>query len=78
MKFFDNISLSDLVNLKRDKDNLLGELIIGDEPCNYEDDKFKYNESEFQKITPLSTNGYVDWEIEFNNIYHNYHCISPC
>ena len=69
LKFFDNISLSDLVNLKRDKDNLLGELIIGDEPCNYEDDKFKYNESEFQKITPLSTNGYVDWEIEFNNIY---------
>ena len=31
LKFFDNISLSDLVNLKRDKDNLLGELIIGDE-----------------------------------------------
>ena len=69
LKFFDNISLSDLVNFKRDKDNLLGELIIGDEPCNYEDDKFKYNESEFHKITPLPTNGNVDWKFEFNNIY---------
>ena len=69
LKFFDNISLSDLVNFKRDKDNLLGELIIGDEPSNYENDKFIYNETEFHKITPSSKNGNTNWELEFNNIY---------
>ena len=69
LKYFDNISLHDLVNFKKDKDNTIGELIFGDEPSNYEDDKFKYNEKEFHKITPLSTKENMDWEFEFNNIY---------
>ena len=69
LKYFDNISLYDLVTYKNNKDNAVGEFIFGDEPSNYEDDKFKYNEKGFHKITPLSTKDYIDWVFEFNNIY---------
>ena len=69
LKYSDDKSLYDLVTYNKEKDNIIGEFIIGDDPSNYEDDKFKYNEKEFYKITPLSTKEDIDWEFEFSNIY---------
>ena len=69
LKFFDNISLVDQLTYNEGKDNIIGEFIFGDEPSRYENDKLKYNESEFYKISPLTTKGYIDWDLEFSNIY---------
>ena len=72
LKYFDNISLSDQITFNKDKDNIIGEFIFGDEPSNYENNKLKYNEKEFFKITPLSTKQDIDWCFEFDNIYLTY------
>ena len=70
LKFYDNISLIDTIFYNEEKNNkIIGEFIIGDEPCNYEDDKDKYNKNEYYKVSPLSTKGTIYWDIEFNSIY---------
>ena len=69
LKYFDNISLIEQFIYNEKKDNIIGEFIFGDEPCNYENDKNKYNEKEFRQVTPLSTKDTIYWDIEFNNIY---------
>ena len=69
LKYFNNISLYDQIIYDKDKNNIIGELIFGDEPCNYEDNKLKYDENEYRKVTPLSTKDIIYYDIEFNNIY---------
>ena len=69
LKYYDNISLYDQIIYDINKNNIIGEFIFGDEPYNYENNKLKYNENEFRKVTPLSTKEIIYWDIEFNNIY---------
>ena len=68
LKFFDNISLFDQITYNENKNNIIGEFIFGDEPSNYENVEYKYNEKDFFKISPLTTKGYIDWDLEFSNI----------
>ena len=72
LKFFDNISLFDQITYNENKNNIIGEFIFGDEPSNYENVEYKYNEKDFFKISPLTTKGYIDWDLEFSNIYLNF------
>ena len=69
VKYFDNMNLLDQIIYNKEKDNIIGEFIFGDEPSNYEKDKTKYNENEFFKINPLTTQETIYWGLEFNNIY---------
>ena len=69
LKFFDNISLIDTITFNKNKSNIIGEFIFGDEPHNYEIDKYKYNNTEYFKVNTLSYYGYFYWDIEFNSIY---------
>ena len=69
LKYFDNISLFDQITFNKNKDNIIGEFIFGDDPNNYENNKNKYNDKEFFKVSPLSSAEAVYWGIEFNNIY---------
>ena len=68
LKFFDNISLINQI-VYNEKNNNIGEFIFGSSPSKYEEDKYKYNETNFYKINPLKTEDNLDWDIEFNNIY---------
>ena len=65
----DNISLINTVYYNQKETQILGEFIFGDEPHNYEDEKYKYNVTEYYKVTPLSYNGAIYWDIEFSSIY---------
>ena len=69
LKYFDNISLYDQIIFNEEKNNIIGEFIFGDEPCNYEDDIYKYNKKGYYTINPLSTKDTIDWEFSFSNIY---------
>jgi len=61
--------LVEQITYNEEKDNIIGEFIFGDEPSKYENDKNKYNDSEFFKINPLTTKGDINWDLEFSNIY---------
>ena len=68
IKYFSNISLLDTIYGYEKSNKAIGELIIGDEPHNYEQNKSIYNETEFIKINTLyNISLYKD--IEFNSIY---------
>ena len=70
LKFFDNISLIDTIVYNKDKSNIIGEFIFGDEPHNYEIEKDKYNISEYIKVSPIPfESGFIYWDIEFNSIF---------
>ena len=69
LKFFQNISLYDLVTYDNTKDNIIGEFIFGDEPSNYENDSYKYNANGYYKINPLPSKGIRYWKFNFSNIY---------
>ena len=69
LKFYDNISLFDQVTYNEEKNILIGEFIFGDEPCNYENDTYNYNEKGYYKVNTLSTKDEINWELLFNNIY---------
>ena len=69
LKFFDNISLINQIACNEENNNIIGEFIFGDEPSKYENDKYKYNESNYYKINPIKTKEIIDWDIEFNDIY---------
>ena len=62
----------DQITYNENKNNIIGEFIFGDEPSNYENVEYKYNEKDFFKISPLTTKGYIDWDLEFSNIYLNF------
>ena len=68
IKYFSNISLLDTIYGYGKSNKAIGELIIGDEPHNYEQNKSIYNETEYIKINTLyNISLYKD--IEFNSIY---------
>ena len=68
IKYFSNISLLDTIYGYGKRNKAIGELIIGDEPHNYEQNKSIYNESEFIKINTLYNISLYKY-IEFNSIY---------
>ena len=68
IKYFSNISLLDTIYGYGKRNNPIGELIIGDEPHNYEQNKSIYNETEYIKINTLYNKSLYK-DIEFNSIY---------
>ena len=72
IKYNNNKNLFDTICYNKDKDNIIGEFIFGDQPHNYESDNVKYNESEYIKVPALSIMGTIYWDISFNNIYLNF------
>jgi len=69
LKFFDNVSLIDTIVYNKNKNNIIGEFIFGDEPHNYETEKDKYNITEYLRVSPLSSSvGSIYWDIEFKSI----------
>ena len=73
LKYFNNISLFDFIFYNQEKNNLIGEFIIGDEPHNYESNKQKYNKTEYLKVSPLSSDDSLYWDIEFKSIFLLFH-----
>ena len=71
LKYFNNISLLDTIYEYGRNNQIIGEFIFGNEPHNYEEDKFKYSKSDLIRINPLSSY-YYTWEINFDNIYFLY------
>ena len=69
IKYNKNLNLFDLIYYNKQKDNIIGEFIFGDEPHNYESDKNKYNQKNYYITPALSNKGTIYWDIEFNNIY---------
>ena len=69
LKYFDNINLLEQITYNKEKANIIGEFIFGNDPHIYEQDKIKYNENEFFKVNALSTPESIFWGLEFNNIY---------
>ena len=67
LKYFDNISLIDTI-YGNENNNIIGELIFGNEPHNYEKNKKKYDKYQLIKINPISSYDF-SWDIEFANIY---------
>ena len=70
LKYFDNISLIDTIIYNEEKNNKnIGEFIFGDEPHNYEANTAKYDKNNYYKISPLSFDNSLYWDIEFNSVY---------
>ena len=69
IKYNKNLNLFDLIYYNKQKDNIIGKFIFGDEPHNYESDKNKYNKKNYYITPALSNKGTIYWDIEFNNIY---------
>jgi len=69
LKFYDNITLSQQIIYDEKKSNIIGEFIFGDEPSNYENDKYNYNKKGFYKVNTISTKDSINWELSFSNIY---------
>ena len=69
MKFFDNISLINKVYYNLKETQILGEFIFGGESHNNENEKYKYNVTEYYKVIPLSYNGAIYRDIKFSPIY---------
>ena len=65
LKYYNNISLLDTINRN---DINIGELIFGNEPHNYENDKNIYNKSQLIKINPISSYE-LAWDIYFDKFY---------
>ena len=69
LKLNDNLSLYDQVYYNKTKDNIIGEFIIGDEPCNYENDSYRYNSEGYLRINPEFSGESRNWKFSFNKIY---------
>lgn len=69
LKFFNNISLSDQIIYDKNKNNIIGEFIFGDEPCNYESDNHLYNNKSYYIINPEVSGETRNWEFKFSNVY---------
>ena len=67
LKYFKNTSLIDTII----GNTAIGELIFGDEPYKYENNKILYNNDNYHVVPALSTKGFTYWELEFNDIYMN-------
>jgi len=69
LKFFNNKSLHDLITYDKEKDNIIGEFIFGDEPSAYENDSYNFNEKGYYKINPSASKNIMNWRFNFSNIY---------
>ena len=67
-KFYENIDYLDLL-LKRKESDIIGQLIIGNFPHNYEDNKEIYNEKQYYQTKALWTENQLNWDIQFDSIY---------
>ena len=65
---FDN-TLSPLDMILGDESKILGELIIGDDPHNYEEDKNLYNHKKILQLTPLWTKDDLYWDVSFDSVF---------
>lgn len=65
LKYFQNISLVDSVSGNR----TIGELIIGDEPHNYEKNHKFYDGNNFQKIPTQKDEGIDYYDLHFDSVY---------
>ena len=65
---FDN-TLSPLDMILGDESKILGELIIGDDPHNYEEDKNLYNDKNILKLTALWTKDDLYWDVIFDSVF---------
>jgi hypothetical protein len=68
-KYFDNISILDILYNYEIEKKPIGEFIIGDEPHNYEKNKSIYNESEYIKTNALQFGGRLYWDFYLDSIY---------
>ena len=66
LKFYKNISLIETIN---NKNNPIGELIIGDEPHTYENNNDLYPMNNYNKVSPINEYGKLFWEFDFDDIY---------
>ena len=69
LKFYDDISLLDMLSNCGKQGKYIGEFIIGDDPHNYETNKEIYNESEFLQVAAMEEYGGIFWDIYFNEAY---------
>ena len=65
---FDN-TLSPLDMILGDESKILGELIIGDDPHNYEEDKNLYNHKKILQLTALWTKDDLFWDVSFDSVF---------
>ena len=68
LKFNKDIDYLDFL-LKKKENDIIGELIIGNFPHNYEEDKEIYNEAEYYETKALWTENQLNWDIHFDSIY---------
>ena len=71
LKYFNNISLIDTIN----GDKAIGELIFGDEPYNYENNKNLYPVDNYHTVPTIipadDSEDFIFWELEFNDVFLN-------
>ena len=72
LKYFNNISLLDTLYGGEKNNKIIGELIFGNEPHYYEEDKKRYNKSQLLRVNPYSTYE-LSWSVMFNGIYILFH-----
>ena len=72
LKYFNNISLLDTLYGNEENNKIIGELIFGNEPHYYEEDKKKYNKSQLIKVNPISSYD-LSWSVMFSGIYILFH-----
>lgn len=69
LKFSNKISMLDIIFNNEKWSKIIGELIIGDAPHNYEKNKKIYNSSEFIEVNASWSKEGLFWDIEFYDIY---------
>lgn len=69
LKFSNKVSMKDIIFNREKETKIIGELIIGDEPHNYETNKKIYNKDKYIEIEPLWFKSNLFWDISFYKIY---------
>ena len=69
LKFNNNLNILDMIYIEEEENDIIGELIIGDDPHNYEENKIIYNESLYLKSNAIWSENEINWDIFFNSIY---------
>lgn len=67
-KFYDNKNILDIL-YNKDENNIIGELIIGDYPHNYEENKKLYDRKTYKQFKALWSDKEINWDINFNYIF---------
>ena len=69
LKFNNNINKLDILFNAENNIKIIGELIIGDHPHNYENNKRIYNKEKYTHFNIKWNNNKLFWDIEFSKIY---------